>query len=97
MPGRPQELQFKGSVSRGHFPGAHRVEDERDRGRLLHFFANHELLATELMALVLLRFPAAPAAGARMIVRVQRRGRTKRLARTVPGAASREDPLKSRR
>jgi uncharacterized ferritin-like protein (DUF455 family) len=63
MPGRPLELRFKESASgRGEFPGAHRLEDERDRGRLLHFFANHELLATELMALVLLRFPDAPAA-----------------------------------
>ena len=45
-----------------NFPALHRLEQERERGRLLHFFANHELLATELMALVLLKFPDAPAA-----------------------------------
>ena len=62
-PGRPVNLQFKphGSGPAG-FPGLHRLEQERERGKLLHFFANHELLATELMALVLLKFPAAPAA-----------------------------------
>ena len=62
-PGRPPELKFKptGSGNRD-FPGLHHLEQERERGRLLHFFANHELLATELMALVLLRFPEAPAA-----------------------------------
>lgn len=63
FPGRPGELQFKphGS-SRAEFPGLHHLEQQRERGRLLHFFANHELLATELMALVLLKFPDAPAA-----------------------------------
>ena len=62
-PSRPAGLRFKGQDSaRAAFPGAHRLDDERERGRLLHFFANHELLATELMALVLLRFPDAPAA-----------------------------------
>ena len=63
LPGRPAELRFKLSgTARGGFPGIRHLEQDRERGRLLHFFANHELLATELMALVLLRFPDAPAA-----------------------------------
>ena len=62
-PGRPECLVFKGvDQSDSGFPGLHRIENDLDRGRLLHFFANHELLATELMALVLVRFPEAPAA-----------------------------------
>ena len=62
-PGRPAELRFKPpGGGKADFPGLHRLEQEGERGRLLHFFANHELLATELMALVLLRFPDAPAA-----------------------------------
>jgi uncharacterized ferritin-like protein (DUF455 family) len=62
-PGRPVNLRFKPHGSgKADFPGLHRLEQERERGKLLHFFANHELLATELMALVLLKFPNAPAA-----------------------------------
>jgi len=63
-PGRPAGLVFKphGTGEKSEFPGRHRLEQNLERGKLLHFFANHELLATELMALVLLRFPDAPAA-----------------------------------
>src|SRR5208282_1688907 len=62
-PGRPAGLCFKPQGSgKADFPGVHRLEQESERGRLLHFFANHELLATELMALMLLKFPDAPAA-----------------------------------
>jgi len=63
MPGRPANLQFKPhATGKSEFPGLHRLEDTSERGKLLHFFGNHELLATELMALVLLKFPDAPAA-----------------------------------
>jgi uncharacterized ferritin-like protein (DUF455 family) len=62
-PGRPAELEFKiTGTARDSFPGTKNLEHSRERGQLLHFFANHELLATELMALVLLKFPDAPAA-----------------------------------
>ena len=62
-PGRPASLQFKPhATGKAEFPGLHQLENRQEHGRLLHFFANHELLATELMALVLLKFPDAPAA-----------------------------------
>jgi len=63
-PGRPQNLIFKphGIGEKSEFPGLHLLEQDRERGKLLHFFGNHELLATELMALVLLKFPDAPPA-----------------------------------
>ena len=59
-PGRPRELRVRGDGVKVDFPGEHRLDDDRERGVMLHFLANHELLAAELMALVLLRFPDAP-------------------------------------
>jgi uncharacterized ferritin-like protein (DUF455 family) len=62
-PGRTRQLRFKSpSAGKSDIPALHRLEAAQQRGRWLHFFANHELLATELMALVLLRFPEAPPA-----------------------------------
>ncbi|MCW1887118.1 ferritin-like domain-containing protein [Luteolibacter flavescens] len=59
-PGRPPELRIHAKGVRAEFPGIHRLDDDRERGVMLHFLANHELLAAELMALVLLKFPDAP-------------------------------------
>jgi len=42
------------------FPKKGELKVESARGRLLHFFANHEMLAIETMAYTLLKFPDAP-------------------------------------
>ena len=62
LAGRPSCGSSRKAPARRTSPACDRLEQEGERGRLLHFFANHELLATELMALALLRFPDAPAA-----------------------------------
>lgn len=56
FPGRPANLSRFG---RSDFPKVETLSEDSARGRLLHFFANHELLAMELMALTLLKFPQA--------------------------------------
>ena len=72
-PGRPQNLIFKPhATGKSDFPGLHRLEQKSERGKLLHFFGNHELLATELMALVLLKFPDAPPAFRQGVLRTLR-------------------------
>jgi uncharacterized ferritin-like protein (DUF455 family) len=63
-PGRPADLQMRRGANDGSVgmqpPSDDQLGKEQARGQLLHFLANHELLATELMALVLLKFPDAP-------------------------------------
>jgi len=58
---RPAHLQLREDGVKATHPAEAKLVDERERGRLLHFFGNHELLATELMALAILKFPDAPA------------------------------------
>lgn len=60
-PHRPAALSFGANAQRIHFPTLTDMETERGRAVVFHFFANHELLALELMALALLRFPQAEA------------------------------------
>jgi uncharacterized ferritin-like protein (DUF455 family) len=60
-PGRPASLKFEQSDrNKVAFPTAAELKQQSARGLVLHFFANHELLAMEIMALALLRFPDAP-------------------------------------
>ncbi len=57
---RPDHLRLRENGTKVNHPSKAKLVDEKERGRLLHFFGNHELLATELMALALLKFPQAP-------------------------------------
>ncbi len=59
-PGRPQTLRMAPRGERAELPPERDLEKDGPRAVLLHFFANHELLATELMALAILKFPDAP-------------------------------------
>lgn len=58
-PGRPAALTFRSDRALVPFPPRERLGERASAGAALHAFANHELLALELMALALLRFPDA--------------------------------------
>lgn len=59
-PNRPLEISLHINKKKARFPNLKQIQKDSTRGEVLHFFANHELLAMELMALLLLRFPEAP-------------------------------------
>lgn len=69
LPGRPAHLLPQANPGRSPFPSDDQIHNEEQRGILLHFFANHELLAVELMALALLKFPDAPDSFRRGVLR----------------------------
>ncbi len=58
-PGRPVHLALR-SGERPRVPGPHQLHSDEARASVLHALANHELLALELFALAILRFPDAP-------------------------------------
>ncbi len=62
LPGRPHGMRLDDKRQREKFPGLAHGAGHAQRGQVLHHFANHELLAIELMAVFRLRFPDAPSA-----------------------------------
>lgn len=59
-PGRPPQLQIAPRNKRVKFPHPDNLADAEMAVRALHTFANHELMAIELMAWALLAYPDAP-------------------------------------
>lgn len=61
-PGRPASLKIAPRKKRKKMPSLRALEDPVMVARTLHTFANHELMALELMAWALLAYPGAPPA-----------------------------------
>ncbi len=61
LPVRPANLQFAARKTAPAMPKAESLKDAQKRAIAHHVMANHELQALEVMAMVLLAFPDAPA------------------------------------
>ena len=48
LPSRDQSIEITTNRNRANFPGIDCIDNEKDRGKLLHFLANHELLAADV-------------------------------------------------
>lgn len=59
-PTRPTQLRFQKVKKEGKLPPFHDHHKPESRAACLHRFAGHELLAVEIMAYALLKFPDAP-------------------------------------
>ncbi len=70
-PGRPPHLAFSASTRRARLPAPETLRDPARGGELIHAFANHELLAIELMALALLRLDMSPRARRELVATIE--------------------------
>lgn len=67
FPVRDESIKF--STEQIKFPRSPSLKDPKQKGKALHFFANHELLAIEMMAQALLLFPELTIAQRKSLVK----------------------------